>query len=120
MASASAALRASLERLATTRLVSAWYCGSRSVRSTTMGVARNSEEYAPEARPTNRISARSLIVPTPSSPAPTNSSPATGSSAISEVLIERISVWFTARFAASEYVVRDPARMSFEFSATLS
>ncbi len=31
---------------------------------------------APEARPTNSTSARSLIVPTPSRPAPTNSSPA--------------------------------------------
>ena len=39
---------------------------------------------------------------------------------MSEVLIERISVWLTAVFAASENVVREPARMSFEFSATLS
>ena len=35
----------------------------------------------------------------------------TGSSAISEVLIERISVWLTARLAACEYVVREPPRM---------
>ena len=111
---------ATLDRLAATRLASAWYSGSRSVRSTTIGVARNSEEYAPEASPTNRISARSLIVPTPRMPAPTNSSPATGSSAISEVLIERIRVWFTARFAASAYVIREPASRSLVFSATLS
>ena len=81
---------------------SARYFGSRSLRSHTIGVARKIEEYAPAARPTNSTSARSLIVPTPSSPAPTNSSPATGSSAISEVLIERISVWLTARLAASD------------------
>ena len=61
-----------------------------------------------------------MIVPTPSSPAPTNSSPATGSNAISDVLIERISVWLTARFAASENVIREPASRSWEFSATLS
>ena len=44
----------------------------------------------------------------------------TGSSAISEVLIERISVWFTARFAASEYVIRAVAARSLTFSFTLS
>ena len=60
------------------------------------------EEYAPAASPTNSTSARSFNVPTPSRPAPTNSSPATGSSAMSEVLMERIRVWLTARLAASE------------------
>ena len=60
------------------------------------------------------------MVPTPSMPAPTNSRPATGNSAISEVLIERIRVWLTARFAASENVMREPAMMSLLFSATLS
>ena len=59
-------------------------------------------------------------MPTPSSPAPTNSRPATGSSAISEVLIERISVWLTARLAAPEYVMREPPRMPRAFSSTLS
>src|SRR5581483_4059820 len=92
IAGAAAARAASLDRLACTRRVSALYSGAASVRSTTIGVARNSEEYAPEASPTKRMSARSLIVPTPRMPAPTNSSPATGSSAISEVLIERIRV----------------------------
>jgi len=32
---------------------------------------------------------------------PATNNPATGSNAISEVLIDRISVWLTARFAAS-------------------
>ena len=92
----------------------------RSVRSHTMGVARNSEEYAPDARPTKRINARSSMVPTPRMPAPTKSNPATGNSEMSDVLIERISVWFTARFAASENVIREPASRSREFSLTLS
>jgi hypothetical protein len=34
-------------------------------------------------------------------PAPTKSRPATGSRPMSEVLIERIRVWLTARLAAS-------------------
>ena len=59
-------------------------------------------------------------MPTPSSPAPTNSSPATGSSAISDVLIERIRVSLTARLAAPEYVTREPPRMPLAFSSTLS
>ena len=50
--------------------------------------------------PTNSTSARSERAD-PSRPAPTNSRAATGSSAISEVLIERMRVWLTARFAAS-------------------
>ena len=88
-------------RRASTRAVSALYCGSRSLRSASSGVARNSEEYAPEARPTNSASARSLRVPAPSRKAPTNSRPETGSSAMSEVLIERMKVWLTASSAAS-------------------
>ena len=58
------------------------------------------EEYAPDARPTSWASARSFSVPAPSRPAPMNSSDATGSSAMSDVLIERIRVWLTASLAA--------------------
>jgi hypothetical protein len=58
------------------------------------------DEYVPAAMPTNRASARSLSVPAPSRPAPTKRMAATGSSAMIEVLIERTSVWLTARFAA--------------------
>jgi hypothetical protein len=90
------------------------------LRSATIGVASTIEEYAPAARPTNSTRARSLRVPTPSRPAPTNSSPATGSSAITEVLMERISVWLTARLAASPHVMRAVRSRSFTFSSTLS
>ena len=38
---------------------------------------------------------------------------------MSDVLIERISVWFTARLAASENVIREPASRSVEFSLHL-
>ena len=51
--------------------------------------------------PTNSTSDRSLSVPVPSSAPPMNKIDATGSNAVSEVLIDRTSVWFSARFAAS-------------------
>jgi hypothetical protein len=66
-----------------------------------MGVASRIDDAAPARMPTICTSARSASVPTPSSPTPTTIRPSTGSTAISEVLIERISVWFSARFAAS-------------------
>ena len=59
-------------------------------------------------------------MPTPSSPAPTNSSPATGSSAITDVLIERMSVWLIARLAASLQVIRALRSRPLVFSSTLS
>ena len=64
-------------------------------------MASSSDDSAPARMPTICTRARSASVPTPSRPTPTTISPTTGSTAISEVLIERISVWFSARFAAS-------------------
>ena len=58
------------------------------------------EEYVPDSMPTKSTSARSFSSPAPRNPAPTNRMDATGSSAISEVLIERTSVWLSAWFAA--------------------
>ena len=56
------------------------------------------DDSAPMNIPTSCTSARSCRVPTPRMPTPTTSRPMTGSSAISDVLIERIRVWFSARF----------------------
>src|SRR3954447_25057366 len=112
--------RAAEARRARTRRRSACTSGSRSLRSATIGVASMIEEYVPAARPTKSTSARSLSVPTPSSPAPTKSSPATGSSAMIEVLIDRISVWLIARLAASLQVMRALRSSPFTFSSTLS
>ena len=70
--------------------------------------------------PTNSTSARSFSSPAPSSPAPTNRMDATGSRAITEVLIERTRVWLSARLAAWLYVLRaEPSRPAV-FSRTLS
>ena len=44
----------------------------------------------------------------------------TGSSATIEVLIDRMRVWLTARFAASPYVITDCPAMPRVFSLTLS
>jgi hypothetical protein len=51
--------------------------------------------------PTICTRARSARVPTPSSPTPITISPTTGSTAINDVLIDRIRVWLSARLAAS-------------------
>ena len=59
-------------------------------------------------------------MPTPSTPTPTINSPITGSTAMSEVLIERMRVWFSARFAASAYVRRVSPSRPRVFSLTLS
>ena len=45
-------------------------------------------------------------VPAPRMKAPTTSSEATGSTPTTEVLIERMKVWLTARLASSAYVER--------------
>ena len=78
------------------------------------------DEYVPAAMPTNRASARSFSGPVPSTRTPTISSAATGSSAVTEVLIERTSVWLTARFARSAYVRVVEPRIDLVFSRTLS
>ena len=65
------------------------------------GVAMKIEEYVPAAMPTNSASDRSLSVPAPRMHEPTNRIAPTGSRAMIEVLIDRTSVWLTARFAAS-------------------
>ena len=51
--------------------------------------------------PMNSVRAMSRSVPAPKMKAPTNSSEATGSTPTTEVLIERMKVWLTARFASS-------------------
>ena len=63
---------------------------------------------------------RSFRVPAPSSPAPTNKIEPTGKSAIKEVLKDLTKVWFTARFAACEYVLFPLAAIPLVFSRTLS
>lgn len=63
-----------------------------------MGVVRNSDEYVLEVRLMNRINVKFLIVPTLRMFVFMNSRFVMGSSAISDVLIECISVWFIVRF----------------------
>src|SRR5690606_4987923 len=92
---------ASATRLASTRWVWAANRGSRSFSSASSGVARNRDDRKLTVMPTNSTRPRSFSVPAPSSPAPMNSSPPTGSSATTEVLMERIMTWLTARLAAS-------------------
>ncbi len=82
------------------RLAIARYFGSRSLRSTSSGVATHSEEYVPTIMPTNRASDRSFSVPAPNSVVPMNRIAATGRIATSEVFSDRISVWFSALLAA--------------------
>jgi hypothetical protein len=50
--------------------------------------------------PTNSTSARSFSSPAPSTPAPMNRIAATGSSAMTEVLMDRTRVWLSAWLAA--------------------
>jgi hypothetical protein len=94
--------------------------GSRILMSTSSGVASSSDEIAPARIPTIWTSARSASVPTPSTPTPTIIRPMTGSTAMSEVLIDRISVWLSARLAASPYVRRVSPSSPRVFSRTLS
>ena len=58
------------------------------------------EEYVPDSMPTNSTSARSFSSPAPSRPAPMNRIAATGSSAMTEVLMDRTRVWLSAWLAA--------------------
>lgn len=78
-----------------------WMGFSRSRSATSSGVARYTDEYAPTAMPTKSASAMSRSVPAPSRNAPMKRMPATGSSATTDVLIERTSVWLIARLARS-------------------
>ena len=100
LAALRAAARPPVARCATC-LASCLYCGSRSLRSASTGVAMQIEEYVPESMPTNSTSDRSFSSPLPSSSVPTIRIAVTGSSAMSEVLMDRTSVWFSARLAAS-------------------
>ena len=68
----------------------------------------------------NSATDRSSSDPAPSRPAPMTSRPSTGSSAITEVLIDRTRVWLTARFAAWVNVILLPPVMPTVFSRTLS
>ena len=65
------------------------------------GRGQQIDDSAPAMMPTICTRARSASVPTPSRPTPITSRPTTGSTAISEVLIDRIRVWLSARLAAS-------------------
>ena len=67
------------------------------------GVATKMEEYVPEAMPTNSARARSRRVSAPRRKLPTNSRLPTGSSVDSEVLIDRMRVWFIASLAIWRY-----------------
>jgi hypothetical protein len=84
------------------------------------GVAKKIDEYTAMPIPTNSTRPRSRSVPAPRRPAPMKSRPPTGSSATRPVLIDRISVWLTARLAASAYVCVLLAVMPRVFSCTLS
>ena len=64
-------------------------------------MARKIEDRVPAIIPMNSVRAMSRSVPAPRMKAPTNSSEATGSTPTTEVLIERMKVWLTARFASS-------------------
>ena len=78
------------------------------------------DEYVPASMPTNSARARSLSGPVPRIAAPANSSAPTGSKAVTDVLIERTSVWLSARLACSAYVLDVDLRMPLVFSRTLS
>ena len=67
-----------------------------------------------------RAKERSLRVPAPSRPAPTKRIDPTGIKATIVVLIERTTVWFTARLAACEYVILDVDVIDLVFSRTRS
>ena len=87
-----------------TRADRAFIAGSRSFIWHSTGVATKIEEYVPTAVPMNSTSARSFKAPAPSRKAPTNRIDATGNSATMLVLIDRMMVWLSARFANSLYV----------------
>src|SRR5690348_7975260 len=97
---ASAAFLAA-ERLASTRWLCATSRGSRIFSSVSTGVAKKIDEYTAKPIPKNSTRPRSFSVPALSRPAPMKSRPPTGRSATRPVLIDRISVWLTARLAAS-------------------
>ena len=69
--------------------------------------------------PTNRASERSSSTPGPRKSAPTASTAAIGSRPMTVVLIERTSVWLTARLAAWAKVIRPLANASLGVLAHL-
>ena len=78
------------------------------------------EETAPIVIPMKSASERSSRVPGPSLAKPMTSTAMIGSTAMTVVLIERTRVWFTARFAASPYVLRRLTKAAWVFSLTWS
>ena len=68
---------------------------------TRKGVARKIEETVPQITPMSWINARSLRVPTPMSHTATIMSARMGSTEITVVEIDRITVWLMARLACS-------------------
>jgi hypothetical protein len=102
-----------------TRASRALISGSFSRSSEYSGAATNSVEYAATIVPTKIDSEMSVSVCAPSHSAPMNRIAPVGSAATTVVLIERISVWLTARLTDSPNVRPDfsPSRV---FSRILS
>ncbi|BDZ58070.1 hypothetical protein GCM10025872_17270 [Barrientosiimonas endolithica] len=78
------------------RFASSRIAGSPRRRSVSSGVAMKIEENVPTAMPMNSTIARSSRVPGPMRVNPKATTTAIGSSATTEVLIERTSVWLMA------------------------
>ena len=74
----------------------------------------------PSITPMSWMSARSRNVPTPSIHTATTMSATIGNAEITEVEMERTTVWLTARFASSAYVERRESSTPEVFSRTLS
>jgi hypothetical protein len=70
--------------------------------------------------PMNKASEMSRRVPAPKTKAPMNKIAATGRTATIEVLMERTSVWFTARLTRSAKVAVSENSTSKVFSRILS
>ena len=64
----------------------------------------------------NKAKERSLRVPAPSNPAATKRIDPTGINATIVVLIDRTTVWFTARLAACDYVIFEVDVIDLVFS----
>src|SRR5690606_31219716 len=75
---------------------------------TNSGVASSTEDTVPATVPTDITKARSFSVPAPSRPTPMTNRASTGSSVTSDVVIDRINTWLTARLdtSANVFLVR--------------
>ena len=77
-------------------------------------------DRVPTMMPTNSASAMSRSVPAPSSPAPMNRIEPTGRMPTTEVVMDRTSVWFTARFTFSTKERSGSSSAPIVFSRILS